>query len=645
MKPPEDTSTEKCGDMRKRMIVLLVLLLAGFVTIGWRLHQVQVVEHEKWAARSEGMLKLKRVLPSMRGAIRDSGGELLAHDKLVHDLWVSTLMMRDFNDVRARLARLQKRSVREVSKSMTREQILEEYRRHVAVVLASGMYGHEGNLGSRMVEMEKLLSGEKATEFALLKGLTEEDAKKWQSLLEENGMVAVSLRPTVKRFYPCAERLTHVLGYVNYNSATQQSGSAVSGIDAQVGREGVEAVMHKTLKGEDGFQWIERDRRGREITAFRGETKLPKHGHEVWLTIDMHLQDIVEEVLEEAVLRHSPKRIVAVIADPHTGAILAMANRPHFQRDTMEGTMLNLAVGAEYEPGSVFKIVGFTGAFDRKLTYMEESLNIDPNSPALKAAKLRDHVHGEVTTAEAFAQSSNRAAYLMARKLGEESFLDYTQRFGFGKKTGIGLTGEVSGLVQSRRNWDSLTFSRMAIGHAVTVTPLQMVMAVGAIANGGTLMKPQMVREVRDEDGKVVQQLQPEVVNRVCSEKAAAVMRRAMEEVVNSKKGTGKRAAVEGFAVAGKTGTSQRRRDDGRPGYEPGHYCVSFAGFAPADNPQLCAIIVVDDPKGDAEDLAGGRLAAPIFSQLMQQSLHAMAVAHRGPLSGRSLVKGDTDTP
>jgi cell division protein FtsI/penicillin-binding protein 2 len=640
MKPDDDSTVEPWAGMQKRMLVLLVLLLAGFVTIGWRLHQVQVVEHEKWAARSEGMVKQKRVLPSMRGAIRDSGGELLAHDKVVNDLWVSTLMMRDFNDVRGRLARLQKRSVREVSKDMTREQILEEYRRHVAVVLASGMYGHEGNLAARIAEVEQMLSAEKPSEFALMKGLSEEDTKRWRALLDDNGMVAVSLRPTVKRFYPCAERLTHVLGYVNYSSATQQAGTAVSGVDVQVGREGVEAVMHKTLKGEDGYQWIERDRRGREITAFRGETKPPKHGQEVWLSINMHLQDIVEEVLEEAVLKHSPKRIVAVIADPHTGAILAMANRPHFQRDTMRGTMLNLAVGAEYEPGSVFKIVGFTGAFDRKLTYMDERLNIDPNLPALKAVKLRDHVHGEVTTVEAFAQSSNRAAYLMARKLGEDSFLDYTGRFGFGKKTGIALTGEVSGVVQNRRQWDSLTFSRMAIGHAVTVTPLQMVMAVGAIANGGKLMKPQLVKEVRDADGTVVQQLTPEVVNQVCSERAAAAMRKAMEEVVIHKKGTGKRAAVEGFTVAGKTGTSQRRRDDGR-GYEPGHYCVSFAGFAPADNPQLCAIIVVDDPKGNAEDLAGGRLAAPIFSQLMQQSLHAVAVAHQSPLSQHSLPKGD----
>lgn len=639
MKTPVEKKVKSAETYQsQRMGVVLVVLLVCFCVIGWRLHQVQIVEHEKWAERSEGMFKIKEVLPSLRGPIRDCSGELLAHDKLVNDLYVSPLTLRDFNGVRLKLAKLQNREVKEVSREMSRSEILEEYRRHVAMVLASGLTPAGGDVDAKMEELEKSIAVERPAEFPLLKALEEEESEKWAKILKEHDIVGVSLRSYYKRFYPCAERLTHVVGYVNYKSATLASGTRVTAADVQVGREGVEAVMNDQLKGQDGHRWIERDRFKREVAAFRGETVEPKHGNEVWLTIDMDLQEILEDVLEESVIRHSPKSIVAVVTNPHTGEILAMGNRPHFTRNTMEGTMLNLAIGAEYEPGSVFKIVGFTGAFDRELTYMDELLNVDANSPALRAAKLRDHVHGPVTTGEAFAQSSNRAAYLMARKLGEDSFLDYTSRFGFGKKTEIPLTGEVTGVVQNRKNWDSLTFSRMAIGHAVTVTPLQMVMAVGAIANGGHLMKPQLIRQVRDDKGVVSRVMKPEVVNRVCSEKAAKEMQRAMEMVVSSKKGTGKRAALEDVRVAGKTGTSQRRMENGR-GYEKGRYCVSFAGFAPVDDPQLCMIVVVDDPKGDADDLGGGKLAAPIFSQLMQQSLHAMAVAHQGLSSVRKLGK------
>ena len=630
--------------MPHRMMVVTAFLLVGFGVVVWRLHQVQVVQNELWRNRAEVMVKQKRVLPALRGAIYDINGELLAHDKIVHDLWIDAHQLKDLNDVRIRLAKLEKVPYSTI-RSKPAKDVLAQYRQNVAALLAEGLVSEGEDVKKKTADIFKMITDERRSEFPLLKGIEEEEANVWRKRLDQSTMVAITLRPAVKRFYPCAERLTHVLGFANdelVKEPDEENPTRTRSKIVQTGREGIEAIMNNTLRGSDGFQWIERDRKGREIPAFRGESKQPQHGNEVWLTIDMHLQDTLENVIQQAFEFHRPRRIVAVLVEPQSGAILAMGSRPHFERDTMKGTMMNLAIGAEYEPGSVFKVVAFTGALDRKLTTLGDKLNCDPNNPALVKMRLQDHVSGTVTTEQAFEQSSNRGSYLLAKRLGEESYLDYAGRFGFGKKTGISLTGEIRGTVQARKNWDSLTFSRMAIGHAVTVTPLQMVMAVSAIANGGNLMKPQIIREIRDQSGGLLQQFEPQIVNRVCSEQTADLMRKAMVSVVSGAKGTGSRAAIDDISVGGKTGTSQRRREDGR-GYEPGHYCVSFAGFAPAENPRLCAIIVVDDPRGDPADLMGGKLAAPIFAQLMKQSLNTMAVAHADESKNTPLVKGSVE--
>lgn len=642
MIPPENAASEIDRRMLHRVRFVTLLLLACFSLVGWRLYQVQLVQHEQWAARSEGMLKQKKVFPAMRGAIRDSNGEMLAHDKLLQDVWVNTQQLRDVNDVRARLSRLEGVPLLTLVRNSSEQEIIERYRKHVAGVLVTAFGDEEGDAAGKLAEMESLLADEKRIEFPILKGLQDEDAQAWKKALEENRIGAVTLRPLVKRFYPCAERLTHVLGYVNYEMANDENKS-VPGRNVekvvQVGREGVEAILNDQLHGTDGFQWIERDRKGNEIPAFRGETKAPVHGNEVWLTIDMHLQETMEEVLEEAYNCYHPKRVIAVVVEPKTGAVLSMASRPHIDRETMKGTMSNLAISSYYEPGSVFKIVAFAGALDKKLVSLTDTLNCDGNSSVLASQRIRDHVNGTVSVQQALVQSSNRGAYLLARKIGEDGYLDYVAKFGFGQKTGIELTGELQGTVWPRKSWDNLTFSRMAMGHAVTVTPLQMAMAVGAIANGGTLMKPMLIKGIRDDKGNVVQDFAPQEVRRVCSEKAAAQMRQAMIAVVNDARGTGKQAAIPDITVAGKTGTSQRRRDDGR-GYEDGHYCVSFGGFAPAENPQLCAIVVLDDPQAPEGELYGGKLAAPIFAQLMKQSLHTLAVTRAGSADKSSIAKG-----
>ena len=632
-----------------RMAVVTVLLLVAFGGIVWRLHHVQVVDHRLWAARAEAMLRTKKVLPATRGAIRDRQGELLAHDKVLHQLWMQTYRMRDLNDVTTRLALIEGRAPKLVARELEPEEIFTRYRKHLALLLARVQEGENDPPAEVVAEIEGMLA-RKPSEFSWLKPMHEEQAAVWRTVLAENRIVAVTMRPIVRRFYPSNDRLTHVLGYVNDRHADPETGEIIRDKDEaakrkareqQVGIEGIEAVFNKELTGTDGYQWIERDRKGRELTAFRGDTQQPVHGHDVTLTIDLHLQDTMEEVLEEAFAYYNPKRIVAVLVEPKSGAVLAMASRPHIVRGEQGKVTPNIAVSNPYEPGSVFKVVTYAAAFDAKVASLNEMLNLNTSQRVFAKLNISDHGGDQMTVTDAFAMSSNRAAYLLAARLGEKRFLKAVANFGFGTPTGIALTHESGGTIHKpgTSTWDGLTFSRMAYGHAMAVTPLQMCMSVAAIANGGKLMKPQIVKEITDEHGNIVKSFAPEVVRQACTQRTADYMRQAMIGVVQSPKGTGTRAAVAEVTVAGKTGTSQLYKGRHK-GVNEGHYCVSFAGFAPAENPELCAIIVVDDPSESDEVVSGGKLAAPIFSQLMDRCLRTMSIAHNGRADAASSTKG-----
>jgi cell division protein FtsI/penicillin-binding protein 2 len=623
MSDDEFHTSTNARQLSRRITVVGIALLLGMGGVWARLHHLQVTRHAEIARRVEDLHRIQRILPAHRGAVRDRNGELLAHDKTAHDLYVNTQQLRDLTVVRARLAKIEKTSVLELARRRPAAEMISRYRAHVVSAMA-GMYMRDGGTREEAAaELAQLLSDEKRIEFPLLKGLHDDVAEGWRQLIEDEELVGLSLRSTTRRAYPCAERLTHVLGYVNHENE---------------GQEGIEASFNDVLRGQDGSQSIERDRRGREITTLRGETVEPRNGHDVLLTIDMQLQELMEETLEGAFDYYKPRKIIAVLVEPRSGAIRAMASRPHFERTDMGGTLNNLAIGAQFEPGSVFKIVTYAAAFDRGLARLDETINCDPDQKIFANLNIHDHVSGPVTVAQAFMKSSNRGAYLISHRLGSTGFLDYVQKFGFGQKSGIPLTGEVAGHVPPHKSWDMLTWSRLAIGHAVAVTPLQMAMAVSAIANGGTLMKPKIVQEIRDDAGTVLESFTPEPVRRVCSERAAASLRVAMESVV-SDKGTGAKAAIPGIRVAGKTGTAQLYTASGK-GIDEGHYCVSFAGFAPAENPELCAIVVVDDPHAPHEELLGGVLAGPIFAQLMKQCLDQTAVARNVLPSRAAIAKG-----
>ena len=625
-KPGKEPSDPNRG-MPRRIAVATGLVVLGFGVVGWRLYDLQYTRHEEIGKRVEDIHKTKRVIPAIRGPVRDANGELLAHDKPVFDVWVNTQHLRYITEVKLKLSHLEKTPVAQLVKNSSEHVLIERYSSHVASILAEKICVDPILRSAKQIELASMLADPKRVDFPVHKGVREEDVEAWKNDLDDKMVVGVTLRPSMKRFYPCEERLTHVLGFVDFNHE---------------GREGVEAMLNSTMKGADGFQEIERDRKGREITAFRGRTVEPQHGNEVLLTIDMHLQELLEEVLVEKIAQYKPKKIVGVVVEPKTGAILAMSSRPlpaHHDREAdlhvkarkpvdidEYASTSSPAISQQYEPGSVFKLVTFAGVFDRKLADFNEMINCDPEQKAIAHLKLHDHISGKITVGQVLSRSSNVGTYMLARRLGEERYMDYLGRFGFGKKTAVSLTGEIRGDVLPRSQWDGLTFSRMSIGHSVSVTPLQMVMAAAAIANGGVLMKPQIVREVRDAKGNILTPFKPEPVTRVCSEQAAALVTKAMEGVMLDEHGTGhNKVVVPGVRIAGKTGTSQRRKDHGA-GYDKGHYAVSFVGFAPVENPQLCVLVVVDDPEAPANELTGGTLAGPIFAQIMRHSLDQLAV-------------------
>jgi cell division protein FtsI/penicillin-binding protein 2 len=413
----------------------------------------------------------------------------------------------------------------------------------------------------------------------------------------------VMCEPEPRRFYPNEDRLGHVLGFLNHEGR---------------GIQGVEMMMEPYLRGEDGFIYTERDRTGREIVAYRGHERPAKHGMTVELTIDMALQDIVERELDAAYHQLNPQMMTAVFVRPRTGEILAMATRPAFNPnkpgEAAIETTKNRAIIDMVEPGSTFKIVVISAALEQKAVTPESMFHCENGSFAYAGKILRDvHGYGSMSVHDIMVKSSNIGCAKIAMHLGADTFYEYIRRFGFGERTGLGLPGEIPGLVRPRHSWTGLSITRVPMGHEIAVTPLQIAMAMSVIANGGNMMLPQIVRSVRDGDGREVVAFSPEILRRVVSEDTAAKVSASLVDVVGER-GTARLASIPGFAVAGKTGTAQRV--DPKGGYAAGKYVVSFAGYFPAENPEVVGIVLVDDARTPGGRNYGGTVAAPIFSRI-----------------------------
>jgi cell division protein FtsI/penicillin-binding protein 2 len=416
--------------------------------------------------------------------------------------------------------------------------------------------------------------------------------------------VQTQLEP--KRYYPNGSLAAHVLGYV--------------GLDGK-GLGGVEQFYNAKISGEPGQLFLEKDANGKPYESYEIASK---PGQTVVLTIDQSIQYQAEQALQAAVERSRAKSGTVIVLDPRSGEILALANAPTFDpnrvADAKPETRSNWALQNIYEPGSTFKVVAFSAALEQKLVKIDDRIDCQMGAITVAGRVVHDHKpFGTLTIPEALAKSSNVAAIKLGLRVGDPTMYDYIRRFGFGSKTGVELPGETNGILRKVERWQPSSIGSIAIGQEVGVTPVQMVAAFGALANDGVRIAPHLIREVRDAGGNVVYRAQPEQ-RRVLSAETAIALRGMLEGVTLN--GTAKKAQLDGYSAAGKTGTAQKI-DPKTRSYSSTKFVGSFVGFAPVSNPQVVIIVVIDEPAGAYH---GGDVAAPIFREVAEQVLPMLGV-------------------
>lgn len=409
-----------------------------------------------------------------------------------------------------------------------------------------------------------------------------------------------------KRYYPNGPLAAHVLGYV--------------GLDGD-GLGGLERFYNSKIAGEPGRLFLEKDANGKPYESYEIAAK---PGQTVVLTIDQSIQYQAEQALNAAVKSSRAKSGSVIVLDPRNGEILALANAPSFDPNQVAASSAearsNWALQNIYEPGSTFKIVAYSAALEKKLARVEDHIDCQMGAITVAGRVIHDHhPFGSLTIAEALAKSSNVAAIKLGLRVGDETMYDYITRFGFGSKTGIELPGETAGILRKVERWQPSSIGSIAIGQEVGVTPVQMVAAFGALANDGLRVAPHIIREVRNEAGAVVYQPQPEQ-RRVVTAETAIALRGMLEGV--TLRGTAKKAQLDGYSAAGKTGTAQKI-DPKTRAYSATKFVGSFVGFAPVSNPQVVIIVVVDEPGGAYH---GGDVAAPVFREVAEQILPILGV-------------------
>jgi cell division protein FtsI (penicillin-binding protein 3) len=415
------------------------------------------------------------------------------------------------------------------------------------------------------------------------------------------GRDELELRPEWKRIYPNRHSASHLIGF--------------TGID-HVGLEGIEAMFDSHLKGVPGWKFTKVDAKRREVVAKKTEEVAPINGFDVQLTLDAVVQYWVDESLEATCKRYQANAGTVVVMDPRSGDILAMANypflNPHQIGKANPEHIRNRSVTDMYEPGSVFKVFTLAAVLEEGIVDLNDVIYCEEGAYRTGGRILHDvHPYGDLTLKEVINKSSNIGTVKTAHKLGSNSLHRYIKQFGFGDQTGIQLAGESSGRVYHPRSWSATSISSMAIGQEVGVTALQLAVAFSSFVNEGFLLKPRIVSQIKNAEGKILKSYPPKTRRRVMSKETAAKVKEVLESVVTE--GTGTRAKVKGGVAGGKTGTSQKLEPDGS--YSHRHFIASFAGFVHNDKELAVIVVSIDDPQ---PYYYGGIVAAPLFAKVAQ---------------------------
>ena len=536
---------------------LLWLCLIG------RLVQVQGVRHQSYLARAREQHERQVELKAHRGRILDRRGRTLAVDIEAVSFYANPALVKEPLVVARHFATLNGPTAKTLARQLRGD-------------------GHFVYLARQLDEV------------ALARA-------------ESRSFRGVFRIPETKRYYPQGSLAGQVLGYTN--------------IDNQ-GSEGLEWAFEELLRESNGTALCQVDARGEAVPGSRQESQKPEDGSSVMLTIDAVYQDILEQELQEAIEDSEAEGGMGIISDPRTGEILAMANLPLYDPNDpgrAEARLRrNRTVTDPYEPGSTFKIMTMAAVLEEGDTRLDEKIDCGQGRLALSNGEvIRDHeAYDTLTVRQVVEHSSNIGIIKLARRLSRNRFYEYIRRFGCAIRTGVGLPGESSGLLEDVEQWSNRSQETIAIGQEISVTALQLVQGVGAIANGGLLMVPRIVKGIAHQDGKFETAPSLPPVRRVVSPSTAATLRQVLAGVVTN--GTGKRAWIEGVSVAGKTGTAQRVAANGH-GYDPDRNIVSFIGFLPAEDPELLCLVVIETPR---KNRWGGHTAAPAFKRIMERILY-----------------------
>ncbi|MCE7883155.1 MAG: penicillin-binding protein 2 [Actinobacteria bacterium ATB1] len=559
---------------RSRVAIVVVVVLGALVVVGARTVMLQGLDGAKYTEMASNQHVRRTVLPSGRGAILDRRGRTLA---LSHDAQSLFANPQEIDDPVGTTADL--------------------------LTVLEGRVEPE-----RLPESDTLVDrlSDESRQFVWVARKVPPDLAEEVRGLEIEG-VYVTDEP--ERRYPSGPLAASVLGYVDIDNK---------------GLAGLEASLDGLLRGEPGELISEKDPRGRAIPTGTWRLEPAEPGADVKLTIDTAIQYEAEAALDEALELYKAKSGVAAVMDPRTGDILAFANRPTFDpNDPGEYSASGRGawgVGDVFEPGSTSKVVTLAAAIEEGVVTPDSPVNVPSRIEVWDRTFTDSESHGEttLTVEEVIARSSNVGTIQIAAALGATKLSTYLQRFGYGVKTGIELPAESRGITKEPERWDGPDVASIAIGHTVAVTPLQMLRVLGTIANGGVMVEPRLV-ESTIVNGEEHRTDRPEGTV-VVSPSTAATVGGILTSVVS--RGTAPEAAVPGYTVAGKTGTSRKLREDGR-GYDSSRHVASFVGFAPVEDPRAVVLVVLDEPTPSY----GGKTAAPTFSRIMSFTMRSLHVA------------------
>lgn len=561
----EDFEKIRLTKSKKRAVIICTIIFFGFFVIFMRLIVLMVLDHDVLSQKAEQQYQKIKTLKVQRGRIWDRRMRPIAVNIEADSLYAVPSEIKDVKGLSLRLAPL-------------------------INVSAERLYG-------------KFLAKKDKKFIWLARKMDEDTSHRIDKLKNDLKLKEIGVLMEAKRYYPNDQIASHIIGYTDVDNR---------------GIEGIELKYNNYIKGKVKKIQLSQDARGYSLSEGIEDNV---SGNNLLLTIDGRIQNIVEREIENAMMTWKAEAAVAIMMNPMTGEILAMANKPtydpNFVSRSEADVRRNRAITDIYEPGSTFKVILASAALEEGVVTLDEMFDVSKGFIEVPGGVIHDeHRHKILTLKEVIQKSSNVGVVQIGLKLGEERFYNYIKRFGFGEKTGIDLIGEVRGLLRDPKDWSGRSLASLSIGQEIAVTPLQILRAYSAIANGGKLMKPYIVSEIISPEGEIIKSFSPEISKRVISEDTSRIMRDVLKTVVEEG-GTAQGASIIGNLVAGKTGTAQMiDSETGR--YSKDDFISSFVGFVPADNPKIALIVVVYKPKGVRY---GGVVAAPVFKSIIERTL------------------------